>query len=75
MKMLEVLPKLLQNATSLESFRAGVRAANLVYLSEFICEDLYRNRLDYRKLRERYRRLEQSRQWDQALEGMGDPLF
>ncbi|MGN0832274.1 MAG: hypothetical protein ACI4RD_01330 [Kiritimatiellia bacterium] len=75
MKMLEVLPGLLQNSASLEAFRAGVRSASLIYLSEPICEDLYRNRLDYRKLRARQRRLEQSRQWDQALEGIGDSLF
>lgn len=75
MKMLEVLPGLLQRSASLEAFRAGVRAANLIYLSEPICEDLYRNRLDYRKLRARYRRLEQSRQWDQALEDIGGSLF
>lgn len=75
MKMLEVLPGLLERSASLEDFRAGVRSANLIYLSEPICEDLYRNRFDYRKLKARRRRLEQSRQWDQVLEGVGDSLF
>lgn len=51
--LLESLPGIQQRSESIEAFRAGVRAANLVFLNESLCDDLFRNRLDYRKLQER----------------------
>ena len=75
MQLLDALPELQQRSRTLESFRAGVRAANLVYLNEVLCEDLYRNRAAYRKLKERRERIQSDRKWDQIIEEVSDPLF
>lgn len=75
LRLLESLPELQQRSRTLESFRAGVRAANLVYLNEVLCEELFRNKVDYRKLMERRERVQSNRKWDQIIEEVSDPLF
>lgn len=49
--LLDKLPELQQQATDEESFIASVHAAGLVYLNEVLIKELYRNRVDYLKLR------------------------
>ena len=73
--MLEALPELEQRSGTIESFRAGVRAANLVYLNEVLCEDLFKNRIDYRKLQERRENIKSDQRWSQVLEDVSNPLF
>ena len=75
MRMLEVLPELQQRSSSVDAFRAGVRSANLVYLNEVLCEDLFRNRIDYRKLKERREKIKSDQKWSQLLEDVSDPIF
>lgn len=75
MEMLEKLPELQQRSPNEQSFHAGIRAAKLVYLNEVLCQDLYRNRMDYRKLKERREKIKSSRKWDQIIEEVSDPLF
>ena len=75
MAMLERLPELEQHSESLDDFRAGVRSAGLVYLNEVLCEDLFRNRIDYRKLKERRERIKSDQKWSQILEDASDPVF
>ena len=75
MEMLEKLPELQQRSSDEQSFRSGIRAARLVYLNEVLCQDLYRNRMDYRKLKERREKIKSSRKWDQIIEEVSDPLF
>ena len=75
MAMLERLPELEQRSGSLDAFRAGVRSAGLVYLNEVLCEDLFRNRIDYRKLKERRERIKSDQKWSQILEDVSDPVF
>ena len=75
MAMLERLPELEQRSESLDDFRAGVRSAGLVYLNEVLCEDLFRNRIDYRKLKERRERIKSDQKWSQILEEVSDPVF
>ena len=75
LSMLESLPELLQRSATLESFRAGVRTANLVYLNEVLCEDLYRNKIDYRKLKDRRERIKSDEKWNQILEDVSQPIF
>ena len=75
MAMLERLPELEQHAESLDAFRAGVRSAGLVYLNEVLCEDLFRNRIDYRKLKERRERIKSDLKWSRILEDASEPVF
>ena len=74
-RLLDSLPELQQRSGTVDSFRAGARAANLVYLNEVLCEELFRNRVDYRKLMERREKLKSDRKWDQIIEEVSDPLF
>lgn len=73
--MLKALPELLQKSSDLESFRRGVRDADLVYLNEILCEELYSHREDYRKLRSLRMKLRREQQWKQVLEDASNPLF
>ena len=75
MAMLESLPELEQRSESLDDFRAGVRSAGLIYLNEVLCEDLFRNRIDYRSLKERRERIKSDQKWNQILEDVSDPVF
>ena len=75
MAMLERLPELEQRSESLDDFRSGVRSASLVYLNEVLCEDLFRNRIDYRKLKERRERIKSDQKWSQILDEVSDPVF
>lgn len=56
-EMLEVLPELQRGAESQQDFRSRIRATSLLFLNETLIDELYRNRIDYRKLRELRRRL------------------
>lgn len=75
LNLLDSLPELQQRSATLGAFRAGVRSANLVYLNEVLCEELFRNRVDYRKLMERREKIQSDRKWDQIIEEASDPLF
>ena len=75
MELLEKLPEFQQRSPNEQSFYSKVRAAKFVYLNEILCQDLYRNRMDYRKLREYREKLKSSQKWDQILEEVSDPLF
>lgn len=55
--LLDKLPELQQQATDEASFVSSLHAAGLVYLNDTLMRELYRNRFDYLKLRERRRRL------------------
>ena len=74
-KMMASLPDLLQKSETVEEFNAGVRSANLIYLNEVLCEDLFRHRLDYRKLQKRNARIQSDERWDQVLQEASDPVF
>ena len=75
LSMLEALPELQQRSANVDAFRTGVRSAGLVYLNEVLCEDLFRNRIDYRKLKERRERIKSDQKWSQILEDVSDPVF
>ena len=74
-KMLAALPGLLQKSATVEEFNAGVRSAGLVYLNEVLCEDLFRNRADYPKLKKRCERILAAEKWDNILQDASDPVF
>lgn len=72
--MLGDVSRLQMKATDEASFIAGARAAGLVYLNEIIFKQLYRNRTDYRKLRERREKLMELQKLGQAFQE-GGSLF
>ena len=74
-EMLEALPELLQNSSDVQDFSSKVRAANLIYLNEPLCRDLYRNRTDYRKLKERRGKFKSAQKWNRILEEASDPIL
>ncbi len=73
--MLEKLPELLQNSADAKAFNAGIRSAGLVYLNEVLCADMYRNRIDYRKLKELREKLKKDSQWKRMLDDIHVPTF
>ena len=74
-RMLNALPDLLQKSGNSDEFRAGVRAAKLDFLNDALCWDLYHSRSNYRKLKERRDKVQQSQKWDKELEEISAPLF
>lgn len=69
LEILEKLPELERNAKSFESFKAGIRSARLLFLTEPICADLYRNRRDYFKLQTRRDKEKSERDFNLLLQG------
>lgn len=73
--LLEKLPTLQRQAEGLNDFRSRVRVAGLVYLNEVLCEELFRNRIDYRKLQERYEKLKKDAELNNMIKEISKPLF
>ena len=64
---LDVIPTVMKNSSSFEEFSSAARAKGISFLSEDIMLDLYRNKLDYIKLRERARAVKEERKWATML--------
>lgn len=75
MELLGALPELQQRSSDEQSFYSSVRAARLVYLNEILCQELFRNRMDYRKLKERREKLKSDEKWEKMLDDVSDPIF
>ena len=75
MDMLAALPELQQRSSDLNEFCAGVRSARMTYLNEVLCADLFRNRVDYRKLKDRRTQLKKDFELKNMLDKMSQPLF
>lgn len=74
-KMMEVLPEILRESPNVDEFRKKVRAANLVYLNDALCADLFNCRLNYRKLKDRQDKMLRGQKWEKELEELSAPLF
>ena len=74
-RLMAKLPELQQHSNTIDEFRAGVRSANLVYLNEILCDQLFENRVDYRKLKERRVKMQQASSYDDILKDVSKPLF
>jgi len=70
-KLMETLPELMQRAESAEQFRASVRAAGFVYLTDALCDEIFRNRIDYRQLQERRAQQKKEQELNRMLNGVG----
>ena len=66
-KLLEILPDSLRRASSPAAVQSDLRAARLDYLHELVCEELYRNRIDYRPLQEYREKLHQDNEWQKMM--------
>ena len=75
MIFLERMPEIMRRSESPGAFRASVRSANLVYLTDAVCNDLFLNRIDYRKLQDRRRKLKEDIEMKKLMKGIGDPIF
>lgn len=75
LKLLEKLPDLQRRSESLSAFLAGVRSAGLVYLNEVLCEELFRNRVDYPRLQERHAKMKREEDWNNMLKDVSQPLL
>lgn len=70
-RLLDALPEIQMKSETSASFCAAVRAAKLDYLHELVSEDLFRNRIDYRKLQEHREKLRKEREWQKMTESQG----
>ncbi len=65
--MLEKLPDLMQRATSVHDLRQGIRSTRLVYINEVLAEQIFENRVDYRRLKERRQKILKDKEWESIL--------
>lgn len=74
-KLIAAVPELMQKSASAAELHAGVRSAGFEFLTEAFCEDLFRNRIDYRALQERREEMKKDKAWRKALNGSGTSSF
>ena len=75
MIFLDKIPEIMRRSESQDAFRSSVRSANLVYLTDAVCNDLFRNRIDYRKLLDRRKKWKEDLELKKLMKGVGDPIF
>jgi len=73
--LLEKLPGIQRRSDTLQEFRANVRAAGLVFLNEMLCEELFRNKVDYPRLLDRYEKLKRDVDVQKMLNSISNPLL
>lgn len=74
-KLLQRLPEFLRDASGEDRFVSSIRAAGMVFFTDELCKDLYRNRLDYLKLQERRVQWKKDKEWEKFLRESGSPLL
>lgn len=75
MHVLEKMPEIMRRSETPDAFRASVRSANFVYFSDSVCSDFFRNRIDYRKLQDRRKKLKEELELDKLMKGVSNPIF
>jgi len=75
LNLLEKLPEFQRNARDEQDFCERIRRAGLVYLNEVLRMDLYRNRADYRKLKDLRTKLKKDSDMQKMLDEVSTPLF
>lgn len=75
LRLLERLPDFQRKCESAAEFNAAIRSAKLVYLTEPLCRDLFKNRIDYRKLQDRRRVIKEDAELEKLMNGVAKPLF
>jgi hypothetical protein len=74
-RLLDKIPEMQRDASSAQSFTSMVRNGGMVYFTDELCHDLYRNRIDYRKLMDRREQWKKDQQMENFLKDVGTPLF
>ena len=65
--VMQKLPDIMKKSATREAFAANLRNAGLVYFSEPLIDDLFRNRIDYLPLSQRNKSLKESSKWDNMM--------
>lgn len=73
--MLESLPELMQRSQNVDALRSGIRSAHMVYLNEVLSAQLFSNRVDYRRLKDRRQQIKKDREWSNLLNEVNRPLL
>lgn len=74
-QLLQKIPEMQRDASSAQAFASMVRNGGMVYFTDELCHDLYRNRIDYRKLMDRREQWKKDQQMENFLKDVGTPLF
>lgn len=74
-QILEVLPEIEQNSSSVSELTAAVRNSGLIFFSDLICQELFRNRIDYRVLQERREKNRKEAEWKQFINDAASQSF
>lgn len=74
-RLLDKIPEMQRDASNAQAFTSMVRNGGMVYFTDELCHDLYRNRIDYRKLMDRREQWKKDQQMENFLKDVGTPLF
>ena len=74
-RLLDKIPEMQRDAPNAQAFTSMVRSGGMVYFTDELCHDLYRNRIDYRKLMDRREQWKKDQQMENFLKDVGTPLF
>ena len=67
--ILDKLPARMKSSPDAAAFAAGLRADGFTFFPEQLCRDLYQNKVDYIKLQERKRAMDEDAKWNSMLNG------
>ena len=73
--MLATLPETMQRSEELGAFRAAIRADGMLYVNEILSGQLFANKIDYRRLQERRKKLKSEQEWNRLLKDVNKPLL
>ena len=73
--MLATLPETMQRSDELGAFRAAIRADGMLYVNEILSGQLFANKIDYRRLQERRKKLKSEQEWNRLLKDVNKPLL
>lgn len=74
-RFMETVPALMKKCETAKDLASSVRSTGMEYLTEGFCEDLFRNRIDYRVLQERAELMKGEAAWKKTLDKTGTSLF
>lgn len=75
LKLLEKIPDFQRSSETAAGFSAKVRGARMEYLPDGLCEDLFRNKVDYRKLQERRAKWREEAAVQKMLDEVSAPIL
>ena len=66
---IDILPELQHKSANAAEFKAGIANAGIVYLNDIVCDELFNNRIDYRKLQERRDKYRSDKELERLIQG------